>query len=452
MNSAVGRWFKAGALLFIAMLIVAGCEGPAGVAGAKGDQGDQGDTGDTGDAGPAGETGPTGPDGTPGEAGPDGPAGPQGPPGEAPGEAYFAPFKKMVTIPAIVISDKSGMADMEPRTRDLAMYFGGHGLTYGAKSNSAMVTATATDAMLSVSLDKMILHTATPMVTITATDSRGTMIENTVAVRRNRTPVAGMKESTSVEADDTATAAPLWVGTQMGKNTGDVMLAIGMHGCEKIAAADATACHFGDDEDLTFEVAVTGNDSTFVSGMHKDKNTVTVTGLKSTHDGDGTTAEDFTELMLDVRAKDSDGLFSEYKVGLVNVRVNGAPMPMKDKYLSALALNFGETTEAVILPDNMLFAYFEDKDGALSAATASGSADSDYKVTWKSNDPRVAVPMLATGADVSGGAMIKAVGPGTATITVTLREPEGAKTDPVAQVTGLGQTATQTFTVVVRDR
>ena len=254
----------------------------------------------------------------------------------------------MVTIPAIVISDKSGMADMEPRTRDLAMYFGGHGLTYGAKSNSAMVTATATDAMLSVSLDKMILHTATPMVTITATDSRGTMIENTVAVRRNRAPVAGMKGSTAVTATDMATAAPLWVGTQMGKNAGDVMLAIGMHGCEKIAAVEDgdMGCHFGDDEDLTFEVAVTGNDSTFVSGMHKDKNTVTVTGLKSTYDGDGVAADDFTQLTLDVRAKDSDGLFSEYKVGLVNVRVNGAPMPMKDKYLSALALDFGESSDS----------------------------------------------------------------------------------------------------------
>ena len=444
MNSAVGRWFKAGALLFIAMLIVAGCEGPAGVAGAKGDQGDTGDTGDTGDAGPAGETGPTGPDGTPGEAGPDGPAGPQGPPGEAPGEEYLAPFKKMATIPAIVISDKSGMADMEPRTRDLAMYFGGHVLTYAAKSSSAMVTATVTDAMLSVSLDQMLSHTAKPMVTITATDSRGTMIENTVAVRRNRAPVAGLKVS------DTA-AAPLWVGTQMGKNAGDVMLAIGMYGCEKIAAADDASCHFGDDEDLTFEVAVTGNDSTFVSGMHKDKNTVTVTGLKSTHDGEGTTADGFTQLTLDVRAKDSDGLFSEYRVGLVNVRVNGAPMPMKDKYLSALALNFGESSD-LILPDAMLPVYFEDKDGALNDETASGSADSDYKVTWKSNDPRVAVPMLATGEGASGGAKIKAVGPGTATITVTLREPAGNMIDTPAPETGLGQTATQTFTVVVRDR
>ena len=36
MNRTVGRWIKAGALIFIAALVVAACEGPAGP---KGDQG-----------------------------------------------------------------------------------------------------------------------------------------------------------------------------------------------------------------------------------------------------------------------------------------------------------------------------------------------------------------------------------------------------------------------------
>ena len=36
MNQTVGRWIKAGALIFVAALVLAGCEGASGVKGADG--------------------------------------------------------------------------------------------------------------------------------------------------------------------------------------------------------------------------------------------------------------------------------------------------------------------------------------------------------------------------------------------------------------------------------
>ena len=66
MNRTVGRWIKAGALIFIAALVVAACEGPAGP---KGDTGEQGLKGDTGEQGLKGDTGEQGLKGDTGEQG-----------------------------------------------------------------------------------------------------------------------------------------------------------------------------------------------------------------------------------------------------------------------------------------------------------------------------------------------------------------------------------------------
>ena len=81
MNRTVGRWIKAGALIFIAALVVAACEGPAGPTGAAGPAGPAGAAGPTGTAGPAGPAGVAGPAGPAGVAGPAGDAGPAGPAG-----------------------------------------------------------------------------------------------------------------------------------------------------------------------------------------------------------------------------------------------------------------------------------------------------------------------------------------------------------------------------------
>ena len=79
MNRTVGRWIKAGALIFIAALVVAACEGPAGP---KGDQGDAGDTGPRGLEGPKGDTGDTGDQGETGDKGETGDQGETGDKGD----------------------------------------------------------------------------------------------------------------------------------------------------------------------------------------------------------------------------------------------------------------------------------------------------------------------------------------------------------------------------------
>ena len=86
MNSAIGRWLKAGALMFVAVLVIAGCEGAAGIPGPQGpagEAGSQGPAGEAGSQGPAGEAGSQGPAGEAGSQGPAGEAGSQGPAGEA---------------------------------------------------------------------------------------------------------------------------------------------------------------------------------------------------------------------------------------------------------------------------------------------------------------------------------------------------------------------------------
>ena len=470
MNSAVGRWFKAGALMFIATLIVAGCEGAAGVvgsqgetgpAGADGATGPQGETGPLGPAGPQGETGPDGADGADGatgpqgeigpagadgadgatgpqgEIGPLGPAGPQGPPGEAPGEEYFAPFTTGMIKPLVFNNMDDGMASMETKPVDLTMYMRGHGLTYELKPSSTMVTATVDDAgMLSVSIDKMSTY-SDYKVDITATDSRGTKITDDVVVRRNRKPVAGGMKMLDLDSEVNDAQNEIWVGTQEGKNTYDITLVIKGNGCK----AD---CHFGDDDQdsLMFEVA-SGN-MRQVTGAHKSKNMVTITGLKSSSADMGTI---FTAVPVAVRAKDSGKLRSNYQESFVTVNVNQAPKPKDGKHLPALALPFGGESKAV-LPDAMVKDYFDDPDGPLDEATPVAASDTAaataYVVSWKSSDLKVAAPMV----DGVEGAIISAVGPGTATITVTLREPM----DSSSMNLGMGQTATQTFMVTVRDK
>ena len=174
MNSAVGRWFKAGALLFIAMLIVAGCEGPAGVAGAKGGTGAAGPAGEPGGPGPAGEPGAAGPAGEPGAAGPAGPSG-------------GVPPVTVGTIGSqnIVLGD-------EPIMMDVAMYFDdpdsdADGLTYMAESGDAKV-ATATTSGSTVTITAVGLGAT--MVKVTATDATMLSAVQNISVSVTATPAA----------------------------------------------------------------------------------------------------------------------------------------------------------------------------------------------------------------------------------------------------------------------
>jgi hypothetical protein len=462
MNHAIGRWLKAGALMFVAVLVIAACEGPAGVAGATGGTGTAGTAGEpggTGPAGPAGEPGGTGPAGPAGEPGGTGPAGPQGLPGG--GEEYFAPYVTGI-IPAQVFNNLvDGMADTEPKTVDLSMYIKGHDLTYALTPSSTMVTATVDAGMLSVSIDKTSTYTDYK-VDIAATDSRGGTVTDDVVVRRNRKPVVGKKA-----VPDATPASFVWVRTAAGKNTADLSVTLGGQSCKDVAAGATGECDFGDDDkdSLTFEVA--SSNSRNVTGAHKSKSMVTITGLKSTYvsDGDDTNdivADNFEEVEIAVRAKDSGELFSDYKENLFIVKVNAAPMAVENKFLSALALDYGATS-GEILPYSEVGTYFSDPDGTIGTEadgfTGENDENAEYRIVWKSDDPRVAEVVASTADTPSAGAMsIMAVGPGTATITITLTEPTGGPPNETpADVNnnkhrGLGQKATQTFMVTVRDR
>ena len=85
MNSAIGRWLKVGALMFVAVLVIAGCEGAAGVPGAPGEPGATGAPGAPGEPGAPGTPGEPGEPGEPGAPGAPGEPGTPGEPG-APGE------------------------------------------------------------------------------------------------------------------------------------------------------------------------------------------------------------------------------------------------------------------------------------------------------------------------------------------------------------------------------
>ena len=434
MNSAIGHWLKAGALMFVAVVVIAACEGAAGVVGPAGLQGDPGDAGPAGpaglqgDPGDAGPAGPAGPQGDPGGAGP---AGPQGPPGG--GEEYFAPYI-MGMIPAQVFNNMAdGMASTETMTVDLPMYIKGHGLTYAPKPSSTMVMVSVDAAgMLSVSIDKMSTYTDYK-VDITATDSRGSTVTDDVVVRRNRKPVVGLRALRDQATD------VIWVGTETGKNTKDLTLHLGGQSCKDTAAGGTpdNSCDFGDDDmdSLMFEVA--SSNSRNVTGAHKSNKSgagmVTITGIKSTHDG-GTSFDEtnFGSVEVAVRAKDSGDLVSDYKEKLFMVKVNVAPKPKANAYLPALALALNADDTSITIDD--IKAAFEDDDAE--------NLDS-HTVALKSSDPRVAKVALGDATDWD----VTAVGVGTATITATITEPDNANSEE----DGIGQKATQTFTVTVRD-
>ena len=80
MNRIMRRWVKAGALIFVATLVVAACEGPAGPTGNAGAAGNDGATGTPGTPGTPGAPGAPGAPGEPGEPGTPGEPGRDGVP------------------------------------------------------------------------------------------------------------------------------------------------------------------------------------------------------------------------------------------------------------------------------------------------------------------------------------------------------------------------------------
>ena len=212
MNHTIGRWLKAGALMFVAVLVIAACDGPAGPIGKVGLQGPQGDPGsagpqgdpgsagpqgDPGSAGPQGDPGSAGPQGDPGSAGPQGDpgsAGPQGDPGSAgpqgpsgdpglPGEDGGVPPVAVGSISAIILMPEKSSAPM-----DLSMYFSdpdaaeGESLAYTSmSSDSAVATASTEVGMLVVTAGK-VDKDSKATITVTATDGDGLSAKQAVMV------------------------------------------------------------------------------------------------------------------------------------------------------------------------------------------------------------------------------------------------------------------------------
>ena len=340
------------------------------------------------------------------------------------------------------------MASMKTLTRDITMRIRAHNPIWTWDTSSPLVTASVDAAgMLSVSIANTTVY-SDYKVTVTATDSRGAALSEEVIVRRNRKPTVGTK---AVSTDI------IWVGTQMGKNTQDIEIAVKGSDC-------TTDCDFGDDDMVTFDV-VSGN-MRQVTGAHKEAGKITVMGLASSWMDtrtDTTTdlaatdyeEEDFQSVYLAVRAKDTGNTYSSYRERFVHVKVNQAPMQKANAFLPALALDFGQSTAppgTVVdeIPDdiaiNELKAVFEDKD-ALSL--------DDHTITVVSKTPRVAsVSRVPATGDITHW-RINAVGPGEAIIEVTLKEPPRAPANVAEAQTNqnitLGQSAKQTFTVTVRD-
>ena len=125
MNRIMRRWVKAGALIFVATLVVAACEGPAGPTGTAGADGTDGTAGARGPAGDQGSPGNDGTDGTDGMDGMDGGPGIQGPPGVgtvALGFSYV-PFNEPEPADGEAAPDAATAPSMIP-SRQLAIPFG----------------------------------------------------------------------------------------------------------------------------------------------------------------------------------------------------------------------------------------------------------------------------------------------------------------------------------------
>ena len=217
MSGTIGRWLKVSALAFVAVLVIAGCEGAAGISGTEGAAGPAGPAGPQGLAGPPGAVGPAGPPGATGAPGADGADGTSG------GEAYAGPATTGV-MPPVAINDAAGGKVGGGVPLDVTPYFVGDGLTYSITSvehptvyDSFEFSTTATDphGLVGVVVAPVIQSIVedpgspgtfiiTPMfsglvrddntpytsskVVVRATDSKGLWAEQTVLVHRNRRP------------------------------------------------------------------------------------------------------------------------------------------------------------------------------------------------------------------------------------------------------------------------
>ena len=452
MNSAVGRWFKAGALLFIAMLIVAGCEGPAGVAGAKGGTGAAGPAGDPGAAGPAGDPGAAGPAGDPGAAGPAGPAGPVGTPGE-PGDPAAGPLTRTGTTPTDHIVSPDDDPKMIYKLTDYLTGGGGPDMWDISDPETTMYVDTMRDGtMVTLTLkDGAPFTNNVVKYTITAGDITLSQVFN---VRRNAAPAIGgmtMYDAEPEPDEDPVVYQPIVVGTQTGFHK-DVSFMVG-------TSAEKAKSHFVDTDDmLTFsgETSTVANREkvVLVEGMM-----LRVMGSKTTgFETPNTPAVDErVSIAVLVKAIDKDGLESAKTVTL-NVVVDEAPKMSKTPTLRDKVINLSsdETSFTQNLED-----HFTDPDSPITSGDKltfkfDNNNKSAVTVSLGCITPAAApTPASISAAVPDAGCAAEDVGmevtglrAGVASITVTATE--GDADGSAADADGLGQSTTATFTVTVQ--
>ena len=466
MNYAIGRWLKAGALMFIAMLIVAGCEGPAGVAGAKGVQGDPGEQGPKGDSGlgvvsivPVTEDGtitltitltsgdpvvltiPSGTDGTAGTAG----RGIESVTSSGPDENGVLtititydddsdPTRLTVTIPrgqtadlppapkgaidAVVINDTAMVKPGMAKTVDATMYFSGSGLSYSYEiiKRSAIKTIMQKpegSGMFEISImDVMGAEMyADGEVKITATNEAGLSASQLFKVRRNQKPRTGggaLIDNSSGDDD------MLMLGTSSAGKANMKEVDIRTGSTEAFDNEDPPAIltgdnlasmgmHFLDDDDLT--VSASSDDPRIATAEVVGKK-LTITGLMSGMTG------------VSVRVEDSGNLIH---VRRVSVTVDASPMVKK---MLENVVVVGENTYVI----KKIGDYFMDADDTLFISAVSGRTD---------------VAAVAVADDGTLTVTREAQGTGTTKITVTAAEANEAGTDAADGA----QTVMQSFTV-----
>ena len=331
MNRAIGRWLKAGALMFVAVLVIAACEGPAGPigkAGTAGNPGAAGPAGDPGAAGPAGDPGAAGPAGDPGAAGP------PGPPGLGPDDplSYIPVTVLDDTIDPVIISDMAGKMDTAEESVDLTKHFHSNGvLTYMVTPEThTEVTISLAESMLMVSLKEGAAY-ANHQFMVKATDEKDVSRTLTFNVRRNRTPMKGTAAAVSVTV---GTQKPLVVvsklATMVSSKVAVDNIRLGVYGAtlyppgtdNEITGARAPAAtdygdlyHFLDDPGDKLTLRAISLDTSVVS-VATDMMGLSITGKKGTSVG--------AAVGVLVKAEDADGLESDNSVFL-QVLVDPAP-------------------------------------------------------------------------------------------------------------------------------
>ena len=441
MNQIVGRWIKAGALIFITTLIIAACEGPGGVTGPQGEPGPQGERGPQGEVGPMGPQGEQGPPGADGEQGPqgeqgpagadgadgaDGAQGPQGEQGPQGDQGVEGPVENLAPapkgfIPAIVINDGGSPmwaygSDTTAAVGDVTGFF--HDDMPEMLSYSARVTAHAggaLDTMVSVveSDDTAGLFIATvtagalpdpaytaavqesygnSTVEVMATDQDDLWTSQTFYVRANRAP------SIRVAGDGK---------TNLNEGLYETDVVVGTAGDDKTLEIDTGEAFFYDDDELTVTAEV--DDPTYAS-VEVSGDTITVTGLK------GTEGAISTSILL--RATDTGGLSTKQHV--VTLEVDTGPTIKAQP--EDLTYTLEATSATVTVVDVARF---------FTQPPATGSSDGAYVYTAASSNVSVATVQAAA---VTDNLAIEVRSLGTTEITLTATEPDAganARSDTV---------------------